>query len=419
MEKITAVVLGYGNRGSIYSDYALTHPEQLQIVAVADPLENRRMSAKRSHRLEDHQLFESWDGIARQPKMADIAIITTQDAMHCEQALAMIEKGYDLLLEKPMAITARDCKRICQAAQTAGVKVVVCHVLRFTGFWRRIKDLLDDGALGKVMSVIHMENVGNLHQSHSFVRGNWRRTEESAPMILAKCCHDMDMLQWLIGGKCTKIQSFGGLSCFTPENRPAGAPDRCTDGCPAAEECFYNAIKFYHENKKNFWRPTVANTVDWPTDEAVMEALKHGPYGRCVYSCDNDVVDHQVVNMSFEGGCTVSFTMNAFNQGGRFIRIFGTEGELEGRMDSEEIRLYSFRDKTWHVIPLEQKDDSGHGGGDTGILEKALPYFAGAARDKGICDIDVSCESHLLAFAAEASRLENRVVDMKEFEEKI
>ena len=331
MKKLTAVVVGYGGRGAAYARYSLNQPEELEIVGVAEPNAARLASAAQWHNIPRENCYSSWRDLANQPKMADFAILTTQDNMHYEPALALIDKGYHLLLEKPMAPTPQECKAITEAAERKGVKVVVCHVLRFTPFWCTIKDLVDKGRLGQVMSIMGAENVGHIHQSHSYVRGPWRNTAESSCMIMAKCCHDMDILQWILGEKCISVQSFGSLRHFTKENQPAGAPDRCTDGCPHSETCHYYAPKLYTEPSSELWgwgRKAAAGTVDAPTDEQVWDALLNGPYGRCVYACDNDVVDHQVVNLEYESGCTASFTMSAFNKGGRFIRIFGTEGEL-------------------------------------------------------------------------------------------
>ena len=418
MGKIQAVVLGYGNRGASYSDYAVKYPDELEIVAVADPIANRLQYAAQLHGLPEDRIFSDWRQIADQPKMANFAIIATQDHMHLEPALAMIEKGYNLLLEKPMATTPAECKQITEAAEKKGVGIIVCHVLRFTSFWTTLKGIIDSGAIGKVMSITHMENVGNRHQSHSFVRGNWRKTSEATPMILAKCCHDTDLIQWLIGKPCKKVQSFGSLTYFTKENKPAGAPARCTDGCPHADTCFYNAIKLYYDDKNNTWfRSVIANTVTNPSDEAVMEALRTGPYGRCVYDCDNDVVDHQIVNMEFEDMTTASLSMNAFNKGGRFIRIFGTEGEItmgEGKW----FDVYSFADRQTTQVPIDTIGNSitsGHGGGDVGIMIDAVNYFGNGIASPSVCDIRMSYLSHLIAFAAEESRLTGTVVDLEEY----
>lgn len=425
MKQLTAVVVGFGGRGAIYAKYAMEHPEELAIVGVADPNHMRRQTAAERHNIPAQHLYTTWEELAAQPKMADFAIIGTQDNMHYEPALQLIEKGYHLLLEKPMAPTPRECKEITEAAERRGVKVVVCHVLRFTPFWRTVKNIVDEGRLGKIMSVIASENVGHLHQSHSYVRGPWRNTEESSCMIMAKCCHDMDILQWVVGEKCTHVQSFGTLSHFRKENQPAGAPDRCADGCPHADTCHYNAFEVYRQESEalgNWGRRAAARTVDDPTDEQVMEAIKKGPYGRCVYACDNDVVDHQVVNLQYESGCTISFTMNAFNEGGRFIHIFGTEGELVSSRDQSTLEFYPFDTCKWETIPISTFGNtisSGHGGGDTGIMIDVLTLLRGETPSNSICEVRTSYENHLTGFAAELSRLENRVISLEEYEKNL
>ena len=422
MKKLTAVVLGYGGRGSIYAKYAIDNPEQMEVVAVAEPIDSRRENAKKLHNLSDDALFTDWKQITDLPKMADFAIIATLDDMHIEPALACIEKGYDLLLEKPMAPTPEECKIITEAAEKKGVKVIVCHVLRFTPFFCTIKDIIDEGTIGDVASIMHAENVGNVHQSHSFVRGNWRNSVESSPMILQKSCHDLDILQWLIGKDCKKLHSFGSLTYFTKKNQLEGAPDRCTDGCPHAEECPYNAIKLYYDDKKNDWFRTTATEKVAPTDEDVWEALKTGKYGRCVYACDNDVVDHQVVNMEFEGGETVSFTMNAFNYGGRFIRIYGTMGEIVGDIDKGTVNVFTFKDRKFTEYDINAKGNSitqGHGGGDTGIMMDLVKYFNDEAPSKSICSIRTSYMNHLSAFAAETSRFNDTVIDLDKYSDSL
>ena len=419
MKKMKAIVVGYGARGSTYAAYAMDHPDELEIVAIADPNPVRQQTAKQRHSLKDENIYNTWEDIVQQPKLADFAIVGTQDTMHFGPAMALIEKGYHLLLEKPMAPTPEECKQITLAAERKGVWVVVCHVLRFTQFWLAIKNIIDEGRLGTVLNIQHMENVGHIHQSHSFVRGNWRNSAESNCMLMQKCCHDMDILQWLLGKKCKKVQSFGGLHYFCRENMPEGAPDFCVKGCPAADTCHYNAIKIYYDDKENLWfRSVAASTIDMPSDEQVMAAITSGPYGRCVYQCDNDVVDHQTVNLEFEGGCTVAFSMNAFNQGGRFIRIFGTEGELVTR-DQKTLELFSFDTKTWQTIDITAYGNditSGHGGGDTGIVKDFLSLMRSGQPSKSICPVRTSYENHLIVFAAEQSRLTDRVVLLEEYD---
>ena len=417
MKKITAVVVGFGGRGAAYAQYALQRSDELEIVAVAESHEGRRQTAKERHHLPDEQIYSTWEDLTDQPKIADFAIIGTQDHMHYGPAMALIEKGYHLLLEKPMAPTEEECKAITEAAERKGVHVVVCHVLRYTQFWRSVKKIIDEGRLGKIMSIVHMENVGHLHQSHSFVRGHWRNSKESNCMILAKSCHDMDLLQWLVGQKCSRVHSFGSLRHFCAENQPAGAPNRCTDGCPLADTCHYNAIKLYYDDKENLWfRGAATHSLGRPTDEEVMDALLHGPYGRCVYKCDNDVVDHQVVNLEFQDGCTASFTMSAFNEGGRFIRIFGTEGELVSGKDQDKLEVFSFATGKWETVDISVHGNdvtSGHGGGDTGIMEAMLSLLRGEDPGNSLGDVRTSYENHQIAFAAERSRVEGNVINLE------
>ena len=267
-----AIIIGCGDRGRRYAQYSLNHPDEMEIAAIAEPVDAKMQYMKNLHKLQDDQIYSDWREIAKKPRLADFVVISTQDAMHCEPTLAFIDKGYNILLEKPMAPAPEECKKITEAAEKKGVKVVVCHVLRFTKFWYKIKEMIDNGDVGEIMSIIHMENVGNLHQSHSFVRGNWSRAEDSAPMILAKSCHDTDLVQWLIGKECKKVQSFGSLTHFNKENKPEGAPHRCTDNCPYYDSCYYNAVWQYcvcTESDSVGRRVVVANKMN-PTDEEVM-----------------------------------------------------------------------------------------------------------------------------------------------------
>lgn len=355
-----------------------------------------------------------------QPKFADVAVIATVDEMHYEPALKAIDLGYNLLLEKPVAQTAQECADIALAAQKKGVSVLVCHVLRYTPFFGKVKELLMADTIGEVMSAVHVEAVGNVHQSHSYIRGNWHCEAESTPMLLAKCCHDIDILQWLLGKPCKKVQSFGSLTYFTKENAPEGAPVRCADGgCPQADTCPYNCMKLYYDDKKNGWfrgasTRNIAKGAE-PTDEEVMQALKTTDYGLCVFHANNDVVDHQVVNMEFEGGATASLTMNCFNKGGRYIRLFGTKGELYANMADKEITIYTFEDKQYSHVQVAATEESilgGHGGGDIGIVQELYDYLSGEYNGYRAADIFTSVKNHFIGFAAEKARHNNTVEDV-------
>lgn len=422
MKKISVIISGCGNRGSDgYGKVIEQCPEKYEVVAVADPVDAKRNDMKRRFNLPEERCFRDWKDVATQEKMADMVIIATQDYMHTEPALTYIEKGYDILLEKPMAPTPEECMQIVAAAKKHNTKILVCHVLRYTPFYTTVKKLLNEEVIGEVRVINHSEDVGNVHQSHSFVRGNWRNSKETSPMILAKSCHDTDLLQWLIGSKCKKVQSFGSLSYFNKDHAPEGAPDHCTDGCPHADTCFYNAVKIYYDDKKNHWMRSVATQDPKPTDEQVLEALKNGPYGRCVFKCDNDVVDHQTLNMEFENGETVVFTMTAFTHGGRFTKIMGTKGEMTANSEDDHITVYTFADRKYQRYEIEncvKGNDltSGHGGGDSGIMASLYDYLNDAYDGFSICDIEISALNHLTSFAAEDSRVNGSVtIDIEDY----
>jgi len=341
MKQITAIMIGAGQRGNTYSAYALDHSEELRIVGVAEPDETRRNEYKEKYNLPDDKCLYTWEDVFKEDKWADAVMICTQDAMHFGPAMAAIEKGYDILLEKPIAPTAEECRKIADAATKKGVKILVCHTMRYTPLFNAIKDVIDSGEIGDIMTVVHNENVGDYHQAHSFVRGNWSNLKESSPMILAKSCHDLDMLQWILSKKCIRLSSFGTLSYFRKEYCPENAPPRCTDGCTV--DCVYDARKFYLGSENMWFRPVAAGCAD-PTDEQVEEALKTGPYGRCVYQCDNDVVDHQVVSMEFEDSVTVIFSMTAFTpEISRSIKIMGTKGQMKVHTVPHTIEITKFK----------------------------------------------------------------------------
>lgn len=419
MGKLLKVILiGAGNRGTTYTDLMTDMRDRYQVVAVAEPIASRRLDVQSKHGIPDEYCFEDWRDLLKLGKIADVAIVSTMDAFHYEPAMQAISLKYDILLEKPVSPHPEECMTIAQHAEECGVKVLVCHVLRYSPLFMKLKDLLNRGVVGDVISINHEECVGNIHQSHSFVRGNWGNTERSSCMLLQKSCHDLDILQWLIGKKCKKIQSFGALTYFKEKNAPEGAPDYCILGCPYEDTCPYNAVKLYLDDKNNDWfRTTCAREAD-PTDEMVEQALRRTQYGKCVFKCDNDVVDHQTVNMLFEDDVTVTFSMNAFNKGGRFIHIMGTGGEIRAALDGDApISFYDFQTRKTTEIPVTAGDGitHGHGGGDEGILEALYEYVNEEYQGFSVSDIGTSVENHMLVFAAEESRKTGQVVDIREY----
>jgi len=406
MKPVTAVVLGGGSRGVNYSNYALLKPEELKIVAFAEPRTDRRTQFAERFSISEENTFSSWQELLEKPRMADVAFVCTLDQDHIGPALAALEKGYHILLEKPMSNREQDCIDIEAAAAKAGKHLTVCHVLRYTPFYQTVKGLIDDGKIGQIMVATQIEHVAYWHQAHSFVRGNWRDSVETSPMILAKCCHDVDILLWLAGKDCKKVSSFGSLRHFTAENAPEGAPMRCLDGCPHAQSCIYYAPKLYLTGKTDW--PVDVLTTDL-TPEGIEKALREGPYGRCVYHCDNDVVDRQVVNMELEDGTVCNLIMSAFTANcHRQLKLLGTLGQIQADMGTNEIWYHPFGGEA-QKIPVPEAD-SGHGGGDYGLLQDFLKVVTEGGESR--TSARASLQSHLVCFAAERSRVEGRIIEL-------
>lgn len=416
MKPVNYIIIGAGSRGTGYATYALAHPDRADVVGVAEPREAARMRLVAEHDIPPENIYTDWQEVAVREKFADAAVITTQDAMHTEPAIALAEKGYHLLLEKPMAPTAEECQRIVAAVKANHVMLAVGHVLLYTAYTQTLKKMLDDGAVGEIVSIQHLEPVGYWHQAHSFVRGNWRNEAESSFMLLAKSCHDLDWIRYIMGEKCRSVSSFGALKHFRRAEKPpeAGEALHCLD-CAYEPKCPYSAKKIYLGRLARGQTGWPVNVLTFDvTMEGVTEALRTGPYGRCVYECDNDVVDNQVVNMFFEGGKTASFTMTAFNQAApRRTCIFGSRGEIYG--DGVKIYLTDFLTDETTVVDTRSADASilgGHGGGDYGLISAFINAVANNDPSGLLSGPDETLESHLMVFAAEQARRENRVVNM-------
>jgi predicted dehydrogenase len=413
---VSLIVIGAGSRGTTYASYALQKPAQATVVAVAEPRQYQRQRFAIQHRLKPDAIYSDWKEIAAKDRFADAVIIATQDTLHKDPAMAFMDKGYDVLLEKPMAPTAEECRRIVESALKNKVIFAVCHVLRYTDYTQRLKSLLSEGVIGRVINIQHLEPVGYWHQAHSFVRGNWRKKADSTFMLLAKSCHDLDWIRYIMGAECTRVSSFGGLVHFREQERPAGAAECCTD-CALESSCPYSAPKIYLgrvSNGETGWPVDVI--TDDVTEEGVLQALQQGPYGRCVYACDNDVVDHQVVNLEFANSCTASFTMTAFTEAThRRTRLFGTHGEIEG--NGAEIDIFDFRRDEHSVIDVSTSDATilgGHGGGDARLIESFVRAVGERNSSLILSGPKETLETHMMVFAAEQSRIENRVVGIAE-----
>lgn len=418
MKKLKVILMGAGKRGIAYADIMAGMPEQFEVIAVAEPIDSRREYIKNLHHIPDNMCFTDYKPLLELGKIADMAVISTMDRDHFEPAMKAISLKYDLLLEKPICPTAEECVAINRAANENGVRVVICTVLRYAPVFTEVKQIIDSGKIGEIVSINHEECVGFMHYSHSFVRGNWGNSDSSSGMLLQKSCHDIDLLQWLIGKKCLKVQSFGSLTHFIRENAPEGSTEYCIDGCPHAENCRFNAVKVYLEDK-NDWLRVTSTKLAAPTDEDVERTIRTTQYGKCVYKCDNNIVDHQTVNMLFEDDVTVTFSMNPFNDTGRNMHIMGTKGSLLIRTRPDKPSFhYDFPSETVTELNFSGGDDSivgGHGGGDQGIIKTLYSYLTKGENTGNVPTIEESYYNHILVFAAEKSRETNSVVDIDEF----
>jgi predicted dehydrogenase len=413
MPRVTLALVGAGLRGQAYARHAQTSGSG-RVVALAEPDPVRRAAAAAEFGVPQDRMYAGWSELVAAGRLADAAIVATQDRQHTEPAIALADLGYHVLLEKPMATTEGEAAAIAAAAERNKTMIAVCHVLRYTPYTQTLKRMLDEGAIGRLVSIQHLEPVGWWHQAHSFVRGNWRRSDTSAPMLLTKSCHDIDWLVYLFGRSPHRVSSFGSLTHFRAEGAPAGAAARCTD-CPIESTCPYSAKRLYldclDDPERRYW-PLSAVTEDH-TESGVLEALRTGPYGRCVYACDNDVVDHQVVSMEFDDGATCSFTMSAFTpQEHRRTQLLGTHGYLDG--DGVTIRTVDFRTGAEGAVDTRTTAGpsaaDGHGGGDEALMDAFVE--AVATGDRGVLKSDAaaSLASHRVVWAAERARTSGAVV---------
>jgi len=394
------VIFGLGARGLIYATYAAKNPEQFEIAAIIENNPDRVARAKSEY--PDVPVFVDYRDFLKKKIEADIVAVATQDNDHKEHAIAMMAAGYDLLLEKPIANNLNDCMDIYEASKKYDKRVIVCHVLRYTPFYSTVKRIIDSGKLGEIITIHASESVGYYHQAHSFVRGPWRNKSESSPMILAKCCHDMDILRYLMGEECVTVSSFGDLFYFNEAHAPEGATKYCSD-CPHTD-CVYKAQTIY---LSDFGRQFSAYyTTKEKTDENVIADLTHTQYDRCVFKCDNDVVDHQVTIMQFAKGKTACHTMTAFSKNiYRDLKVHGTKAELVGVIEDNAIEVRYFGGDVEKItIDVSCANIGGHMGGDYFMMNSLYKALNGEPAE-GITYLDVSIDSHLMSFAAEKSRL--------------
>ncbi len=405
---VTAITCGAGARGNVYGNYAVKYPEQLDIVGVAEPIPLRNERYAKKHNIKNEDRFTTWEDVFKRPKFADAIIITTPDNLHYGPCMKALEMGYDVLLEKPISPSEKECREILALSKKTGRIVAVCHVLRYAPYFVKLKEIIQSGVLGEVVSIQHFEPIEHVHMSHSYVRGNWHNSKATTPIILAKSCHDLDIIRWMVNKPCTHIQAFGSLQWFTPKNAPPGSTARCTDGCSAEPNCPYSALNIYYR-KRHF--NYVFDLPEAKDEQAafVLEKLKTTNYGRCVYRMENDQPDHYTANILFEGGLTAAFSMEAFTSySGRRTRVMGSLGDIVGDMTSFTMTDFlTGKETTW------KQESDGHGGGDWRLVSDWINAVSKHNPALLTSTIDASIESHVMGFMAEASRKKMKVMDVK------
>lgn len=406
---ITVITIGAGNRGNVYGNYALKYPEEMDIVGVAEPIPLRNQRYAQKHGIPDTQRFSTWEHVFQRPKFADAVLITTPDNLHYGPCMAALKAGYDVLLEKPISPSEKECRDILRLTKQTGRIVGVCHVLRYAPYFEKLREMVLSGTIGELVSIQHFEPIEHIHMSHSYVRGNWHDRNTTTPIILAKSCHDLDILRWIVNKPCRKITAMAGIKWFRKENAPAGSTARCMEGCAAEANCPYSAMKIYYRQRG--W----TYVFDLPEDkekhgEYILEQLRTTNYGRCVYRMENNQEDHYVAIMEFEGGVTAAFSMEAFTSyAGRRTRIMGSMGDIVG--DMQHFTLTDFR--TGKSTVFDSSGTDGHGGGDWRLVRNWLQAVSQRNPNLLTSTIDASIESHIMGFIAEKSRKTGKVEKLR------
>jgi len=397
-------------RGSHLAQQLASCAEANQVVAVAEPDDERRRSFAQTHGLTNGAQFASWEALCESSLEFDAALIATMDNQHTGPALACLRRGCHLLIEKPLADTFEDCLLIEKTQRQTGLVVSVCHTLRYMDAFRRIKQIVADGVLGRLIHVEHMEAIGHLRFTHNYVRGRWAKEENSTFLLLHKCSHDVDFVAWLVDEACLRVSSFGCLGYFNPSNAPEGSGKRCLDDCQIRDTCPYSALRLYVDEDLT---GRIQDLGDTHTQETRLEAVRHGPFGVCVWRAANDAVDHQVVSMEFASGTTATCTLSGYSAThGRRTRLQGTKGELLFDEATDRITIRNFAESEPQCIHV-QRPDSYHPE-DREIVEN---WLAGIRNSSAAVAVDAreALRTHAIVFAAERSRREKRTVELSEF----
>ena len=424
-QPLTAVIVGAGHRAVIYANFALANPDKLKIVGIADPNPLRREWCRKTYGFSEENMFESAEALASRPRFADAVINGTMDHQHVPTAIPLLKAGYHMLLEKPFAVNEEEMWELVQVAKETDRKVMICHVLRYAPFYKAIRQKILDGEIGDIVAIETVEHVSYHHMAVAYVRGKWRNYAScKATMLLAKCSHDLDLIMWMnSGNNPVSVASFGSNFQFHPGRMPEGAGKRCLVDCPreVEENCLYSAKKLFVDHPDR-WTAYVWDNLEHlenPTLEDKIKTLKEDSlYGRCIYQCDNDTVDHQTVIINFANGVTASHNMIAgCARPMRSIHIIGTKGEISGVDQDQKFHLRKIDTRPGceysdEIIDLAAEGDlsAGHGGGDERLTEDFVSYIQGSAPSISCTTIDDSVNGHLCVYLADKSREANQVM---------
>ena len=393
---VRAIILGYGIRGRAYAEYAKTHPREFEIAGLADPVAAFPADAA-------YPTWKNWEEALAAGVDADAVIISLPDRLHHKACILALEKGYHVLLEKPIGCTWKECEDIKKAQIKAKRLVLTGYVLRFAPFYKKLREVIAYGSIGEITSVHHLAAISYGKAAHAYCRGNWSVESKGTGMLVNKCTHDFDLIEWWTKGKtCKKVTSFGSLFHWRPENAPEGAADRC-QACPVTvrESCPFDAYKLYYDRKD--LRYHFADE----SDDAILKMIETSPYGRCVYACGNDSVDHQTVLMEYDGGLTIILEMESYSQQRtRITHFYGTRGEIIA--DETKIEIKPFLGDSTTIIPAQ---NGHHGGGDREIMTEFVKLVKTASPDRYTKILGAALESHRIAFLAEESRYSGKTMD--------
>lgn len=414
---VTAVIIGGGHRSLLYASLANYEPQNLKIVGIADPDENRRKSIAEIFEIPAEHCFSSAQELCNVPKFADAAINGTMDDIHVETTIPLLKSGYDVLLEKPFAVNEQEARKLVCAAEKFGRKVMICFVLRYSPFYYEIKKRIVSGQIGDIINIQTIEFVSYHHMSTSHIRGKWNNSEKChSSMLLAKCCHDIDLMMWLMGNdNPVAVSSFGCNKQFVPQNAPENSGNRCLVDCPLVDDCLYSAKRIYidHPDRWDFYVWDKLEDIDNPTIEDKINLLKNdSPYGICAWKSDNNVVDHQSVLINFESGATGTHNMiGGSAYGRREINIVGTKGEIFGELESGKFTVSLIDPSPCcehkdEIVDTSVSNDS-HGGGDIALVKDFVSYVRGEEISLSCTSIQDSFKGHLCVFLADKSRERN------------